>query len=176
MTDIASLFRIPRWNELPNIELYADQLIKYVNSCFEPVAEDLALQPLTKSMINNYVKAKIVEAPLKKQYSTLSVAMIIVVYLIKNCYTTEDAGHLIRLGLGLGDIPLTYDRFCDAVESAVRASFSGEVHIKNEDLPGRENKYLMENFALSLAGKFYVRANFIGDETKKQAPAMGAPK
>ncbi len=175
MNDIASLFHIPRWKELPQIELYMDQLIRFVNNCFEPVAEDIALQPLTKSMINNYVKAKIVEAPVKKQYSTLSVAMVIVVYLIKNCYTTEDAGQLIKLGLGLEDIPLTYDRFCDAVETAVKASFSGEVHVKNEDLPGRENKYLMENFALSLAGKFYVRANFSCERAKDQAPRDGAP-
>ncbi|MBR0440742.1 MAG: DUF1836 domain-containing protein [Firmicutes bacterium] len=160
MTDIAASFRVPRWNELPNIELYMDQLIRFVNNNFEPVAEELGLQPLTKSMINNYVKARIVDAPVNKQYSTLSLAMVIVVYLVKTCYTTEDAGKLIRLGIGLEDTPLAYDRFCEAMEKAVSAVFSGEVCIRNEVIPGRENKYLMDNFAQSIASKFFVRSTF----------------
>ena len=26
-------FRIPRWNELPNVDLYLDQVVKLINSC-----------------------------------------------------------------------------------------------------------------------------------------------
>jgi hypothetical protein len=164
MTDTPA-FHIPRWNELPGIELYMDQLIRFVNNNFGPVAEELGLQPLTKSMINNYVKAKIVDAPVNKQYSTLSLAMIMVVYLVKTCYTTEDAGKLIKLGIGLEDVPLSYDRFCEAMENAVRAVFGGEVSIRQQSIPGRENKYLMENFALSIASKFYVRSTFCNKES-----------
>ena len=36
MTDIVQSFHVPRWNELPNIELYMDQLIRFVNNNFEP--------------------------------------------------------------------------------------------------------------------------------------------
>ena len=29
-------FHIPRWVELPNIELYLDQVVKLINSCLSP--------------------------------------------------------------------------------------------------------------------------------------------
>lgn len=112
-------------------------------------------------MVNNYVKAKIVDAPVKKKYPRLSVAMIIVVCILKNCYATEEIGRLIRLGISLQDTARTYDRFCEAMENAVRLVFSGEVHLREESIPGRDNKYLMENFALSFAGKLYVQCMFL---------------
>ena len=91
--------------------------------------------------------------------------MIIVVYILKSCYETEDVGKLIRMGVDLeAGVPLTYNRFCDAIENAVKAVFSGEVHIKDMQIPGRERKYLMENFALSFASKYYVQMNFLNSD------------
>ena len=87
--------------------------------------------------------------------------MIIVVCILKNCYATEEIGRLIRLGISLQDTARTYDRFCEAMENAVRLVFSGEVHLREESIPGRDNKYLMENFALSFAGKLYVQCMFL---------------
>ena len=139
---IAQHFHIPRWEQLPSIDLYMDQLLVYMNEHFG-------------------VKAKIVDAPVKKKYPRLSVAMIIVVCILKNCYATEEIGRLIRLGISLQDTARTYDRFCEAMENAVRLVFSGEVHLREESIPGRDNKYLMENFALSFAGKLYVQCMFL---------------
>ena len=80
---------------------------------------------------------------------------------IKNCYATEEIGKLIRLGISLQDTQITYNRFCEAIENAVRLVFDGEIHVREEALPGRDNKYLMENFALSFAGKLYVQCMFL---------------
>ena len=154
---IAQHFYIPRWEQLPSIDLYMDQLLVYMNEHFGGYFACTGASGLTKSMVNNYVKAKIVDAPVKKKYPRLSVAMIIVVCILKNCYATEEIGRLIRLGISLQDTARTYDRFCEAMENAVRLVFSGEVHLREESIPGRDNKYLMENFALSFAGKLYVQ-------------------
>ena len=109
-------FHIPRWNELPEIELYMNQLIEYINRTLGVFFGRVGISPITKSMINNYVKARIVEAPVKKRYSRVNLAMIIVVYILKSCYSTEEVGKLIKLGTRLGDKRETYDRFCLAVE------------------------------------------------------------
>lgn len=158
----AAAFHIPRWEQLPAVDLYMEQVITLINGHLGDFFGSVGIAPLTKNMINNYVKAKIVQAPVKKRYPRLSVAMIIVVYILKCCYETEDVGKLIRMGLDLeAGTEVTYDRFCDAVENAVRDVFNGEVHIKDEHISGRERKYLMENFALSFACKYYVQMNFL---------------
>ena len=161
----ADSFHIPRWEELPAVDLYMEQVITLIHSNLGAFFEQVGIQPITKNMINNYVKAKIVQAPVNKRYPRISVAMIIVVYILKSCYETEDVGKLIRMGVDLeAGVELTYNRFCDAIENAVNAVFSGEVHIKEEQIPGRERKYLMENFALSFASKYYVQMNFLNSE------------
>lgn len=158
---IAKNFHIPRWQELPSIELYMDQVTGFVNSRIGPFFEIVGGSPLTKNMVNNYVKAKIVNAPQNKRYDKLCIAMIIVVYILKSCYETEEVGQLIRLGIEIDNVELTYDRFCDALEQAVDAVFQGEIHVVRENIEGRENKYLMDNFALSFASKHYVKAAFL---------------
>ncbi len=158
-------FHIPRWEELPAVDLYMDQVITLINANLGAFFGRVGVHPVTKNMINNYVKAKIVSAPVNKRYPKVSVAMIIVVYILKSCYETEDVGKLIRMGLDLkAGREITYNRFCEAVENAVSAVFSGEVHIKDEHITGREQKYLMENFALSFASKYYVQMNFLKED------------
>ena len=158
---IARQFHIPRWEQLPSIDLYMDQLLVYIANSLGAYFAYTGTAGLTKSMVNNYVKSKIVDAPVNKKYPRLSVAMLVVVCILKNCYATEEIGKLIRLGISLQDTQITYNRFCEAIENAVRLVFDGEIHVREEALPGRDNKYLMENFALSFASKLYVQCMFL---------------
>lgn len=154
-------FHLPRWSELPSIDLYIDQIISLIDRSLGPLLCHQDGFPLTKSMINNYVKARIVDAPVNKKYPRLSVAMIFVVCILKNCYTTEEIGRLIQLGISLDDPETNYNRFCDAIEKALREVFSGDINNRDEHLAKRPDKYLMDNFALSFASKFYVQKTFL---------------
>ena len=159
--DTIKNFHIPRWNELPTLDLYMDQVIALIDTTLGAFFSEIGAASLTKNMVNNYVKAKIVDAPVNKKYPKLSVAMIIVVYILKNCYATDEIGKLIKLGISLEATEITYNRFCEAIENAVSDVFTGRVSICNEEIPGRDNKYLMENFALSFACKVYVQRTFL---------------
>ena len=159
--DTIKNFHIPRWNELPTLDLYMDQVIARIDTTLGACFSEIGAASLTKNMVNNYVKAKIVDAPVNKKYPKLSVAMIIVVYILKNCYATDEIGKLIKLGISLEATEITYNRFCEAIENAVSDVFSGRVSVCNEEIPGRDNKYLMENFALSFACKVFVQRTFL---------------
>ena len=159
--DTIKNFHIPRWNELPTLDLYMNQVIALIDTTLGAFFSEIGAASLTKNMVNNYVKAKIVDAPVNKKYPKLSVAMIIVVYILKNCYATDEIGKLIKLAISLEATEITYNRFCEAIENAVSDVFSGRVSICNEEIPGRDNKYLMENFALSFACKVYVQRTFL---------------
>lgn len=166
LKNISSEFHIPRWDELPNIDLYMDQVIAFTQSGLGKFFEAVGLPALTKSMINNYVKARIIDPPVNKKYGRLSMAMIVVVYILKSCYSTEEIRKLIDIGLALPNNQVTYNRFCESVERAVNAVFSGSIHVKDIPEEGRECRYLVDNFALSFACKIYVQT-FL-DHSKKQ--------
>ncbi len=58
-------FSYPKWEEIPNINLYLDQVLLYVNQICPPVSPDKE-KGLTASMVNNYVKHSYLTKPEKK--------------------------------------------------------------------------------------------------------------
>lgn len=58
--------RLPRWDELPDIDLYLDQVLTLLDKYLGPFLPENGGHALTASMINNYVKLRIVPAPVKK--------------------------------------------------------------------------------------------------------------
>ncbi|MFR9161525.1 MAG: DUF1836 domain-containing protein [Ruthenibacterium lactatiformans] len=57
--------RLPRWDELPDIDLYLDQVLTLLDKYLGPFLPENGGHALTASMINNYVKLRIVPAPVK---------------------------------------------------------------------------------------------------------------
>ena len=59
-------FHIPRWKELPSVDLYLDQVVNFINSClssyifFNTNNKKKENELLTKTMINNYVKNELI--------------------------------------------------------------------------------------------------------------------
>lgn len=87
--------RLPRWDELPDIELYMDQVITLMGKYFgwlSPQNEPV----LTPSMINNYVKIKIIPAPVKKKYSRTHLFRLIIICVMKRVLPINDIAALIE--------------------------------------------------------------------------------
>ena len=72
--------RLPEWDELPDFGLYMDQLVTYVARTFPGISGRL---DLTSSMINNYVKAGLIEKPTGKKYSREALAQLLMISLMK---------------------------------------------------------------------------------------------
>ena len=67
----------PRWDDLPDIELYMDQVVSILEKNLSVFSNGEKL--ITPSMINNYVKQKIVKPPVKKRYDKMHLAYLFVV-------------------------------------------------------------------------------------------------
>ena len=77
-------YRLPEWDELPQIALYLDQVIALVNNyvgffVYDPTEEKL----LTPSMVNNYVKLRLIPAPVRKKYGRKHIALLLMVCTFK---------------------------------------------------------------------------------------------
>ena len=74
---------LPRYDQLPNVTLYRDQVIEYVALWMEPLSICVEQPVITPSMINNYVKVGLVPAPVKKQYGREQIARLIAICIFK---------------------------------------------------------------------------------------------
>ncbi|MGN1120663.1 MAG: DUF1836 domain-containing protein [Oscillospiraceae bacterium] len=87
-------FELPKWDELPDIELYMDQVITLMNKYFGVLSS--GEEPLlTSSMINNYVKNGIIPPPIKKRYSRTHLFRLIVICIMKSVLPINDIALLM---------------------------------------------------------------------------------
>lgn len=81
MTDALRSFSLPRWEEFPDLEIYMDQMIVLINRYLDiPVNE----KAVTASMINNYVKARLMPPPVRKRYGRAHLAYLVVICTLKD--------------------------------------------------------------------------------------------
>jgi DNA-binding transcriptional MerR regulator len=77
-------------SELPNINLYMDQLTTFMNERLAHTKRYEEDKVLTKTMINNYAKNNILPPPEKKQYSSAHLVTLIFIYYFKNILSIMD--------------------------------------------------------------------------------------
>lgn len=117
-------FHCPRWNELPDIELYMDQVVSIIEKNFSCFVGDKN-KIVTSTMINNYVKQKVVKPPKNKKYDRDHLAYLIPVCVLKQIMGISEICRGITLLLESYDIPQTYDIFCEQLELGLKNAFSG---------------------------------------------------
>ena len=86
----------PLWEELPEIELYLDQVLLYVNQVTQST-----LGPndkgLTASIVNNYAKHGHVAKPIKKKYNAAQVARLIVITSLKTVFEISEIAKTLEI-------------------------------------------------------------------------------
>lgn len=87
---------LPEWSELPELDLYLDQVLFYVNKVSH-TAIDRDIKGITASMVNNYVKHGQLEKPVKKKYQRHQVARLIAIAFLKNVFSLQDIGEMITI-------------------------------------------------------------------------------
>lgn len=83
-------FSLPSWDELPEMELYMDQVMSYLSKKLNPIFDDNIDKTLTPYMINNYVKANLIDAPVHKKYSKSQLGYLLGICLIKQILSISD--------------------------------------------------------------------------------------
>ncbi len=76
--------------DIPNIDLYVDQVTTFIDSQLESVKRTEDEKVLTKTMINNYTKNHVLPSPDKKKYSKDHVLTLILIYYLKSFLSIKD--------------------------------------------------------------------------------------
>lgn len=105
-------YSLPTWEQLPDIELYMDQVIslldKYLKIYYEAIGTE---KTITQSMINNYVKLGTIPPPIKKRYSKIHLAYLLVVCTLKQTLDMATIHKIMPINLTENEVRQTYTSF-----------------------------------------------------------------
>ncbi len=89
-------FNLPEYKELPDIALYMEQIVGYIKECLEQFSnkDDSIITPF---MVNNYVKAKIINPPKDKKYNRDHIGYLIAISMLKSVVSMRDIAVFIDL-------------------------------------------------------------------------------
>ena len=145
-------FRLPRYEEIPNVGLYLEQTAKYINEFLEPLPESA----LTPSMISNYVKKHLIASPVRRQYSREQIAYLIFIALAKNILSLDALDNFIHLQQRTYPLPRAYEYFRQEFEGLLRFSFELTDTLESQWANQTDEARLFHACIASLTQKLYL--------------------
>lgn len=111
--DLTGYF-LPTWDDLPPIDLYMDQVVALLGQYLTIASQrDTSQSPpiITPSIINNYVRLKLLPPPHKKKYSRLHLAYLLMICTLKPTLSITEIQNLLPLDLSESEIQTIYSDF-----------------------------------------------------------------
>lgn len=169
---------IPRWDDLPAIQLYMDQVVELINTSLESwnVSGEALLTP---SMVNNYVKMGLLAAPEKKKYSRQHLAYLIMICLLKQIMPISDIRIFIESQIKFKDCEELLNSFAQIYENDFMMSLEN-IRVIMQSFDGMEDEssfysmMILKSASLAGAGRYIVqnsvkKINAHNEESKKKA-------
>ena len=159
-------FHCPRFNELPTIPLYKDQVISYVEEVLKPLNLNPNEKLLTPTMLNNYVKQRVVTPPVGRRYTERHLAYLIVVCLFKQVYSLTEICEMIQIQRDLYSTEQAYNYFCVELEKALQFVFSARESIEpNSATTVTFETEVLRSAVMSVAHKLFIQ-KYLQDKNK----------
>lgn len=90
-------YHLPEWNSIPDFGLYMDQVIVLLEQYLSFIAAPTGMKErfVTSSTINNYVRLKIMPAPVKRKYYRVHIAYLIMILTMKQSISISDVQKIL---------------------------------------------------------------------------------
>lgn len=149
-------FRLPRYNEIPNVGLYLEQATKYICEYLAPLQENA----ITGSMISNYVKKGLVSNPVKKLYSRDQIAYLMFIALAKSVLSLDNLILFIRLQERTYSTERAYNYLCDEFENILQHVFGLKPEIDTVGMDSTDEKFMLRATIITVSHKIYLEKCF----------------
>ena len=146
--------------DIPNIDLYMDQVTTFMEEQLVSSKRYADDKILTKTMINNYAKNKLLPPPEKKRYSKEHVLTLIFIYYFKSILSIKDIETVLKpltekyfSGNDTMELSSIYEELChmekerlDSLKDSVSSAYdkAGEAF---DQLPDGEDRDILQKFA-----------------------------
>ena len=114
----ASEYNLSTWDRLPEIYLYMDQVLTYMNKQLTPYEGSRTSGQLTSSMINNYVKDGVLERPKQKKYAREHLAVLTVICMLKSVLSIQEISTMLNIMAETQEKEALYEKFIKAHTTA----------------------------------------------------------
>lgn len=128
------------WHNLPDLDLYMDQVISFLGRT--QLAPE-GSQKLTAAMVNNYVKEGLLPRAKGKRYERDHVALLQIFMALKEVVTVKEAGTLLNSYIAEQPVEARYDLVLEALGAVLDTTIS--------HLPENESKNSLVEAALQFA-------------------------
>lgn len=145
-------FRLPRYEELPNVGLYLEQTAKYINEYLAPLGD----YALTGSMISNYVKKGLVDNPVKKQYDREQIAYLFFIAVAKTVLSLDALTNFIQVQKQTYPLDVAYDYFCRQFEGLLKYTFELTDTMNTGDVESSGAKRMLYSCIIAVTQKIYL--------------------
>lgn len=149
-------FRLPRYQQIPNVGLYLEQATKYICEYLAPLQENA----ITGSMISNYVKKDLVSNPVKKLYSRDQIAYLLFIALAKSVLSLDNLTRFIRLQEQTYPTERAYNYFCEEFENILQYVFGLKGDIETVGVDSTDEKIMLRATIITIAHKIYLEKCF----------------
>ena len=166
-----------RLDKIPEIDLYMDQVTSFMEDHLQKTKRNPEDKVLTKTMINNYAKNRLLPPPVKKKYSREHILLLLFIYYYKSLLSFNDIEQLFRpiterhfntsASLSLSDIyeevfSLEHDQMERLKEDILAKSEASKSTFPDAD--EEERPYLqLFSFISELAFDVYLKKQMIED-------------
>lgn len=152
LMDTVRDFRLPRYNEIPNVGLYLEQTSKYIAECLAPLLD----AAITSSMISNYVKKGLISSPVKKLYDRDQIAHLMFIMLAKSVVSLDNLYLFIRLQERTYPTERAYNYLCEEFENLLQYVFGLKDSIETVGVDSTDEKLMLRNTIITIAHKVYL--------------------
>ena len=161
-------FRMPRYREIPDVGLYLDQTVKYVNRYLAP----LGCMEITSSMVSNYVKKGYISNPVRKQYSADQIAYLFFISVAKSALSMENIAHLFEMQKKMYNSEIAYDFFCEEIENMLQYTFGLKDHLDDVGTPEdrSETKTMLRSTIIAVTHIIYLSSRFESMKSPQEQP------
>ncbi len=126
-----------RPGDIPDIDLYMDQVLGFMNDRLQHSKRHEDDKIFTKTMINNYAKNKLLPPPEKKRYSREHMLVLIFIYYFKSFLPLGDIQAILK--------PLT-DRFFQSEDDFNIQDIYSEIYEMGKDQISESIRDIMDSF------------------------------
>ena len=166
-------FCLPAYNEIPDVGLYLDQTVKYINGYFAPFPD----MELTASMVSNYVKKGLVSNPVKKQYSREQISYLIYISIAKVSVSIDNINLMLQIQQDSYPTERAYEYFRNELKNVMDFVFGFKDRLDNVGEEDTEQKFLLRKAVIAFAYKMYLDIYFAAlkrAEKEKDLPPKAA--
>ena len=123
ITEEIRAFKMPRYEELPWINLYLEQLLDEVVYILKPVFGDNADKWITGTMVGNYVKMDLLPRPKGKKYGKEHIAYLVYISIAKQVLSMGEIKRLLDIQKKAYPVETAYNHLCIEFENILHSIF-----------------------------------------------------